>query len=119
MSAENQYNLLLEKISSQSDTDSIEVAYAYAMQKTASKNLLTDIALATALGAPLAYMAGRHTGKSEEKKKHKNYALAGAGAGALIPYLIKNYQNPMAALNSEATGFTADDILSLKLEDFE
>ena len=55
----------------------------------------------------------------EEKKKNMGYALAGAGAGALVPYLIKNYNNPLAAIDSDATGFTADDIRSLKLEDIE
>lgn len=117
MSAQKQYELLLNKISANSTMEGIEVSLDYASNKTAStSSILSDIALATAVGAPLAYMAGKNSGKSDEKRKHLNYALAGAGLGATVPYLIKALSNPSES-GLSTVGFSADDIRSLKLED--
>lgn len=115
MSAESQYSLLLEKIASKANRDEISVAYTYASSKVAG---MQDMALAAALGAVPAYLYGKSSGKDLEKKKHMNYALAGAGAGALAPMLLKALVNP-ASITDSVTGFDADTIRSLKLEDIE
>ena len=115
MSAESQYSLLLEKIASKANRDEISAAHAYASSKVAS---MQDMALAAALGAVPAYLYGKSSGKDLEKRKHMNYALAGAGVGALTPMLLKAIANP-SSITDSVSGFDADDIRSLKLEDIE
>ena len=115
MSASEQYRALLTKVSSRSNPNGVANVYSYCMSKQA--NIADGLVLA-GIGALPAYLYGAYSGKEEEKKKHQNYALAGAAAGFLAPKLINAVVNPDSAFPS-VSGFDASDIKDLQLESID
>lgn len=115
MTAATQYKLLLSKVASRSNPRGIQDAYRFCMAKQAG---LGDNLLWAGLGALPAYVYARDMGREEEKRKHKNYALAGAAAGFLGPKLLSALVNPADALPS-VSGFDASDIKNLQLESLD
>ena len=115
MSAATQYTLLLDKVSSRSNPEGIGTAYNYCMSKNAG---LADNMLWAAAGGLPAFLLGSSMAKEEEKKKHKNYALAGVAAGFLGPKLVNAIIDPSNALPT-VSGFDASDIKSLQLESLD
>jgi hypothetical protein len=111
MSAAIQYKALLNKVASRTQPNDIAGVYRFCMAKQASA---TDSLLWAAAGGLPAYLMGRSMGKDDEKKKHKNYALAGAAAGFLTPKLLNALINPSSAFPS-VSGFDASDIKNLQL----
>lgn len=115
MSAAAQYKLLFQKVASKSEPRAIEDVYSFCMGKQAS---LGDNLLWAAAGGLPAFLLGSSIAKEEERKKHKNYALAGAAAGFLGPKLINAIVDPANAFPS-AAGFDASDIKDLQLESLD
>jgi hypothetical protein len=115
MSIQDQYLLLLEKVAGRVSQEDIQASYNFCMQKQASPQ---DLLLAAAAGALPAYLLGSQLGKDDERKKHKNYALAGAAAGFLGPKLLGAITNP-ASISDSVSGIDADYIKSLQLENID
>ena len=115
MSAATQYKRLLTKVASRSNPEGIEAVYNFCMRKHAGA---ADNLLWAAAGGLPAYLLGTSMAREEEKKKHKNYALAGAAAGFLAPKLLDAIVNPSSAFPS-AAGFDASDIKNLQLESID
>lgn len=115
MSIQAQYISLLEKVANRVSLEDIQTSYDFCMQKQAGAQ---DLLLAAAAGAIPAYLLGEQLGKDEEGKKHKNYALAGAGAGFLVPKLLGAIANP-SSISDSVAGIDADYIKSLQLEDIQ
>lgn len=115
MNASAQYKSLLEKVASRSSTSDIEQVYKFCTAKYAGAG---DNLMWAAVGGLPAYLLGSQLGKEEERKKHRNYALAGAAAGFLGPKLISALVNPAAALPS-VSGFDASDIRDLQLQSLD
>lgn len=115
MSSAEQYKALLTKVASRSNSNDIKNVYRYCMAKQAN---LADGLVFAGLGALPAYLYGSYLGKEEEKKKHRNYALAGAAAGFLAPKLLNAVVDPSNAFPS-ISGFDASDIKNLQLESLD
>jgi hypothetical protein len=116
MSAATQYKSLLEKVANKDSLSDVEAVYRFCMSKQAG--LKGDLLLAAAGGALPAYLYGASTARDEERRKHRNYALAGAAAGFLGPKLISAIVNPAEAFPS-TSGFDASDIKNLQLESLD
>ena len=112
MSVPHQYKKLLEKVAHRSSEKQVSTAFRFCMGKTAG---VADNLLWAAGGALPAYLVGQSMAKEEERKKHKNYALAGAAAGFLAPKLLGALVDPSSAIPT-ASGFDAQDITDLQLE---
>lgn len=115
MSAATQYKRLLTKVASSSNPSGTAAVYNFCMSKYAGA---ADNLLWAAAGGLPAYLLGTAIGKDEEKKKHRNYALAGAAAGFLAPKLLSAIVDPTGAFPS-ASGFDASDIKNLQLESLD
>lgn len=115
MSASTQYKILLTKVASSAGMKEISQVYDFCLSKQAN---LMDGLLWAGIGAVPAYVAGQSMARDEEKKKHKNYALAGAAAGFLAPKLLSALVDPASAFPS-ASGFDASDIKNLQLESLD
>lgn len=115
MSAATQYKMLLEKVASRNSPKNVELVYNFCTSKHAG---LGDNLLWAGIGALPAYAIGKSVAEDAEKKKHRNYALAGAAAGFLGPKIISALINPSAAFPSTA-GFDASDIKDLQLESLD
>ena len=95
MSVPYQYKKLLEKVAHRSSEEQVSTAFRFCMGKTAG---VADNLLWAAGGALPAYLVGQSMAKEEERKKHKNYALAGAAAGFLAPKLLSAIADPSSAV---------------------
>ena len=115
MSAAAQYKRLLEKVAQSNSPEDVKAVYDFCMAKHAG---LGDNLLWAGIGALPAYAIGKSVAEDAEKKKHRNYALAGAAAGFLGPKLISALINPSEAFPSTA-GFDASDIKDLQLESID
>ena len=115
MSAASQYKRLLEKVAERNSPEDVNAVYNFCMAKHAG---MGDNLLWAGIGALPAYAFGKSVAEDAEKKKQRNYALAGAAAGFLGPKLISALINPSAAFPSTA-GFDASDIKDLQLESID
>ena len=115
MSATTQYKKLLEKVAERNSPSDVKSVYDFCMAKHAG---MGDNLLWAGLGALPAYAIGKSVTEDSERKKHRNYALAGLAAGVIGPKLISALVNPSAAFPSTA-GFDASDIKDLQLESLD
>lgn len=114
MSAAQQYRALLTKVAHQSSPEGIEATYSFCTKQAGfQENLLW-----AAVGGLPAYLVGSQMAREDEKRKHKNYALAGAAAGFLAPKLVQAVSDP-ASFFPSASGFDASDIKDLQLESLD